>query len=290
MNLMRANLPKQRGRFARRSGVALALCGWLACMALPVTVSAITNVTVVNVTPASFTVFWRTTDLTPSISVFADAGGLTNLAGQVGIEPFPLHTGNPDLTAGYNRRLGRTALQQKTRSYGLVQMRVSGCRPNTTYYFRLTSTPAVGSLEVYPSSGPLPAVTTPAENAFVVNHQQLIIDVPGLDIEGRVVLLTHTNAAYPLAAVLGDGVGTNQVFFDVNNLFDRTNGRNFTPLGAQEFAVDVRGPNQSDLAANFTLNFGANFTVAQTTPVSVGNEFFAVYVGSTLVVTGQTGG
>ena len=290
MNIMRANLPKHRARSARRPGVALALCGWLAWAVLPLAASAITNVTVVNVTPASFTVFWRATDLTPSLAVFADAGGLTNLAGQVGIEPFPLHTGNPNLAAGYDRRLGRTALQQKTRGYGLVQMRVTGCRPNTTYYFRLTSTPAVGSPEVFPPSGPLPAVTTAGENAFVVNHQQLIIDVPGLDIEGRVVLLTHTNAAYPLAAVIGDGVGTNQVFFDVNNLFDRTSGGNFTPLGAQEFAVDVLGPNQSDLAAIFTLNFGANFTVAQTIPASVGNEFFAVYVGSTLVVTGQTGG
>ncbi len=290
MNLMRANLPKQCGRFARRSGLALACCGWLAWTALPATASAITNVTVVNVSPASFTVFWRATDVNPSIAVFADAGGLTNLTGQVGIEPFPLHTGNPDLAAGYQRRLSRTALQQQTRSYGLMHMRVTGCHPNTTYYFRLTSTPAVGSPEVYPASGPLPAVTTPMENAFVVNHQQLIIEVPGLDMEGRVVLLTHTNAAYPLAAVLGDGVGTNQVFFDVNNLFDRTSGANFTPLGAQEFAVAVRGPNQSELAAKFILNFGANFTVAQATSVSVGNEFFAVYVGSSLVVTGQTAG
>lgn len=290
MNAMRTNIPKQRCRFDRRPGVALALCGWLAWAALPTAAIAITNVTVVNVTPASFSVVWRPAGSTPSLAVFADAGGLTNLAGQVGIEPFPLHTGNPDLAAGYDRRLGRTALQQKTRGYGLMQMRVTGCRPNTTYYFRLTSTPAVGSPEVFPASGPLPAVTTAAENTFVVNHQQLIIDVPGLDIEGRVVLLTHTNAPHPLAAVIGDGVGTNQVCFDVNDLFDLGNGGNFTRLGAQDFAVDVLGPNQSDLPAHFTLNFAAAFTVAQTTSATVGNEFLAVYVGSTLVITGQAGG
>lgn len=78
--------------------------------------------------------------------------------------------------------------------------------------------------------------------------------------------------------MIGDGVGTNQVFFGANDLFDQASGGNFTPLGAQDFAVDVLGPNQSDLTALFTLNFAANFTVAQTTSATVGNEFFAVYV------------
>jgi len=290
MNSMRANLLKPRGWFARRPGVLLALGGWLACLSLPLAANAITNVTVVNVSPAGFTVFCRAVDPIPAIAVFADADGLTNLAGQVGIERFPLHTGNPDLAAGYDRRLGRAALQEKTRSFGLVAWRVTGCRPGTPYYFRLTSTPSGGNPEVFPVSGPLPVAITPSENTFVVNHQQLLIDIPGLDIEGRLVLLTHTNALYPLAAVVGDGVGTNQVFFDVNNLIDATRGGNFTALGSQSFAVDVLGPNQSDLAASFTLNFATNFTVAQATSTSVENEFLAVYVGSSIVLTGQTGG
>jgi len=290
MNLMRAILLQPRRRFGRPSCVALAWAGWLAWAALPAAASSITNVTVVNVTPASFSVFWRAANSTPSIAVFADAGGLTNLSGQLGIETFPLHTGNPDLAAGYERRLGRNALQQKTRGFGLVQMRVNGCRPSTTYYFRLTSTPTAGSPEVYPESGPLPVVTTAAENTFVVNHQQLVIEVPGLDIEGRIALLTHTNSPHPLAAVVGDGVGTNQVFFDVNDLFDSDNSGNFSRLGAQEFAVNVLGPNQSELAALFTLNFSTNFTGVQATAAAVGNEFLAVYVGSTIVLTGQTGG
>lgn len=290
MIAMCANISPRGCRSDRGPGFALALCGWLMWAALPAAATSITNVTVVNVTPASFSVFWRAAGSTPSIAVFADEGGLTNLAGQVGIEPFPLHTGNPDLAAGYERRLGAAALRQKTTSYGLVQMRVTGCRPSTTYYFRLMSTPAAGSPEVYPESGPLPAVTTAAENSFVVNHQQLIIDVPGLDIEGRIALLTHTNSPHPLAAVIGDGVGTNQVFFDVNDLFELGNGGNFNRFGAQEFAVNVLGPNHSDLVARFTLNFVTNFTVAQTTTASVANEFLAVFVGSSIVLTGQAGG
>jgi hypothetical protein len=289
MNAMRANMNEQRCRSGRRSGAVLALCGGLAWAALSAS-GSITNVTVVNVTPSGFSVFWRAAaDTTPSIAVFADAGGVTNLAGQVGIEAFPLHTGNPDLAAGYERRLGRAALRQKTQSYGLMMMRVTGGRPNTTYHYRLASAPALGSPEVYPASGPLPAVTTPRENSFVANYQQLIIDVADLNTEGRVVLLTHTNAAYPLAAVIGDGVGTNQVFFDANDLFDLAGAGNFMPLGAQDFAAEVLGPNQSDISQHFALNFTADFAVAQATLAAVGTEFFAATVGSTIVLFGQNG-
>ena len=289
MNAMRANLKEQHCRFHRLPEVVLGLCASLVWGALPAA-GSITNVAVANVTPSSFSVFWRAgADTTPSIGVFADAGGVTNLAGQVGIEAFPLHTGNPDLAAGYERRLGRAALRQKTQSYGLMLMRVTGCRPNTAYYFRLASAPPSGSPDLYPASGPLPVVTTPRENTFVANHQQLILEVTDLNTEGRVVLLTHTNAAYALAAVVGDGVGTNQVFFDANDLFDLAGGGNFTPLGAQDFTAEVLGPNQSDLSQHFALNFTASFTVAQTTLAAVGTEFFAATVGSTIVLFGQAG-
>ena len=266
------------------------LCCWLALSAFSADAAVITNVTAVNVTPSSFSVFWRAhSGTTPSIEIFADAAGATNLAGQVGIEVSPLHTGNPDLAAGYERRLGRAALKQKTQEHGLMMIRVTGCRPNTTYYYRVASTTASGTREVFPTASPLPAVTTPRENTFVVNHQQLIVDVADLNTEGRVCLLTHTNAAYPLAAVIGDGVRTNQVFFDVNNLFEQAGGGNFSALGAQEFKVDVFGADESKLSQQFTLNFTASFAIAQTTLASFGTEFFAASVGSTIVLFGENG-
>jgi len=89
--------------------------------------------------------------------------------------------------------------------------------------------------------------------------------------------------------VIGDGVGTNQVLFDPNNLFLQAGGGNFAALGSQEFAIDVLGPNQSDIAQKFTLNFTASFAVAQATVASLGSEFFAASVGSTIVLYGQNG-
>src|SRR6185436_3873122 len=99
----------------------------------------------------------------------------------------------------------------------------------------------------------------------------------------------HTNAVYPLAAIVGDGVDATQVSFDPNNLFLQAGGGNFASLGLQDFAVNVLGPNQSDIAQHFTLNFTASFAVAQATVASLGSEFFAASVGSTIVLYGQNG-
>lgn len=265
----------------------LAVLGTFALMSLTASGVTITNVAVANITPSGFDVVWRAESSTPAIAVFADAGGVTNLARQLGIEAYPLHTGSPQLAAGYERRLGQHAIRQKTRNFGLVMMRVSGGQPGTTYYYRLTSTPASGSPGVYPASGPLPSVTTPLENTFVVNDQSLILEVPALDAEGRILLLAHSNAPVALAAVVGDGASTNQAFFHLNDLFALVGGGNFGALGPQEFSVTVMGASQADILQNFTVVFGADFAVGQGTAYSIGTEFLAAYFGSTVVRAGQ---
>lgn len=249
----------------------------------------LTNYTVVNVTPTSFSVIWRATNATPSIAVFADAGGITNLAGQVGVEAFPLRTGNPDLAAGYQRRVNAAQVRTETRGFGLMMMRVSGCHPATTYYFRLISTPTNGAPVVNPVSGPLPSVTTAVENSFVANDQVIILNVPDPGSEGEIVLLSHTNAAYPLAAVVGDGVGTNQVFFNVNDLLAAGSTGNFMPLGDQNFGMDILGPNNADLSQPYTLTFTADFATALTTLASVDTDFVGLNVGTAVLRAGQSG-
>lgn len=285
---MRVNLPKARRTWDCRLLLAGLVLGGLLATLRPAAAVTITNVTPVNVTPSSFSIFWRAGDSAPSIAVFADAGGATNLSGQLGIEVDPLNTGYAGLAAGYERRVGQAVLRQRTRSYGMMLVRVTGCRPGTTYYYQLTSTPSSGTPAVYPASGPLPSVTTEQENTFVVNAQQLVLEVPGVDNSGQIVLLNHPTASHPLAAVVGDGVGTNQVFFNANDLFAQVGGGNLTPMGAQNFTVDVLGPNQADFTAQFTLTFATNFTVGQGTQTSIGTEFLALSVGSTNLQSGQT--
>ena len=148
---------------AARRGLALA---WLLCMAHPalgqVTIS---NVTVVNVTPSSFSVVWSasstaSSSLTPVLSVFADAGGVTNLAGQVGLDYYPLNSGSPAATNAYQQRLSEASLRQETQSLGLAEVQVSSLNPNTTYYFQVQESDSLGHQAMSPPAGPLPAVTT----------------------------------------------------------------------------------------------------------------------------------
>lgn len=249
----------------------------------------ITNVTPVNVSPSSFGVFWRSgSGFSPSIQVFADPAAASNITPQLSVKLTPIHTGNPDDAAGYYRRQSEIALQQKAQSLSLSLVTVSGCKPGTTYYFRLASTPDAGAAVVYPTNTPLPSVTTGRDNVFVINDQPLILDVPGVDTYGRVVLLSHTNSPYPLAAVVGDGAGTNQAFFNFTDLLTLSGGTNFMPTGAQTFDVTSLGLRGDEESAQFSLAFSQAFGTGQAGRLSFGTEFLQLVFGSAVVQTGQS--
>jgi hypothetical protein len=265
---------------------------WLILAALMLAVQSasalvITNVAPVNITPSSFSLVWASTPpIIPAISVYADAAGVTNLAGQVGIEFYPLHSGNPAATNGYDQRLSQAAIRQKSQGLGLVQVRVSGCSPGTTYYYRLQVSNN-GQTLTSPASGPLPSVTTAVENSFVVQSRQLIITLPGIDVSGSIVTLANTNTPSILAAVAGDGVALNQVFFSVADLIAAVGGTNFLPLGNQDFTIKVLGTAHSVVAQTYTLNFTTDFLIGQADQSSLG-QFLALSLGSTVLRAGDT--
>jgi hypothetical protein len=245
--------------------------------------STVTNVTPVNVTPRGFSILCRAS-ASVSLSLFADAVGASNVTKQLGIESFPVHTGVADLPAGYSRRQSQIAIRQKTAGFGLVLVRVTGCTPATSYFYRLGD-----GANLYPASGSLPSVTTETENTFVIDDEPLLIDFPGLDNLGRIVTVTHTNASHPLAAVIGDGAGTNQAFFNLNDLFALAGGGNLAPLGAQTFSVHVLGPGGADTPAQFTVSFGLTFnTGAGNNTLNIGNQYLVVGVGSAVLLVGQS--
>jgi hypothetical protein len=251
----------------------------------------ITNVSTVNITPGSFSVVWGTSpSVTPAISVFADPAGVTNLAGKVGIELFPLHTGDPTLTNSYFRRLNQAALRQKTIGMDLVHVRVSGCTPNTTYYYRVqVSTPGTnGQQTIWPPSGPLPAVTTAQENSFVTQSRQLIITLASADPSGSVILLSNTNTTSVLAAVAGDGVAPNQVFFSVSDIIDSLGKSNLLLLGNQEFTARVLGTSTNSQPHLYSLVLSNDFLIAQPNQFSSG-EYYALAIGSSVLRAGTAG-
>ena len=253
----------------------------------------LSGVTTVNVTPSSFSIVGTCSsaidsNLTVSVSVFADAGGVTNLAGQVGLELYPLLTGNPGATNAYDRRLNQQALRQETMSLGLIHARVSSCSPGATYYYSLRVAQTNGQSAVWPTNGPLPSVTTPGENAFVLQSEQLVVSLGQTSPGGAIVLLSNSNTPSILAAVVGDGAGTNQAFFSINELLAAAGNTNVLPSGTEEFTAVVRGLPLGQIVQTFSLAFSSNFVVGTSAQVSFG-AFVELSLGSAAVLAGQGG-
>lgn len=276
--------PRLRAGWA---GLALILFVFAAVPAWAANNLWITNVSLVNITPSSFSVVCATSpNAVPSISVFSDAAGTSSLGGTVGIELYPLHTGSPAATNLYSRRLGEAVLRQKTMSLGLVHLRVSDCLPRTIYYYRLQITNSLGQQAVWPASGPLPAVTTAQENSFVLQSRQIIINLPGLDPSGSVVILSNSNTPSLLAAVAGDGAAGNQVFFSVNDLLAAAANTNYLPLGNQSFQASILGASSNTFSQTYTLNFTTDFAVGQ--EIQFGLVDYAVLtLGSAISLAGS---
>ena len=91
--------PSEPPRYPGVNGIAARLAPWapwrawllallgLCCCPRPSLAAVISNVIPVNVTPTSFSILWRTAPSTPSIAIFSDPGGLTNLSGQFLTDP-----------------------------------------------------------------------------------------------------------------------------------------------------------------------------------------------------------
>jgi hypothetical protein len=256
--------------------------------------TTITNVLTVNVTPSAFSVVWvdgpaLTASLTPTISVYADPAGATNLAGQVGVQWYPLNSGAPSATNAYQRRLSQARLRQESQNLGFTEVRVSGCIPQTTYYYRLGVNGPNGPVAAWPASGPLPSVTTAQQNGFVADSLQLLLEVSPATPPGSIILLSTTNTPGVLAAVVGDGAASNQVFFSLSDLLAAAGTTNLAPLGVQEFtAMELGSGTGSVVPETYDLNFTSTFNVGVQSQLTLG-AYVNLAVGLAAVQAGQSG-
>jgi hypothetical protein len=254
----------------------------------------ITNVATVNVTPAGFSVVAAassaiTSSTATMLSVFSDPGGVTNLAGRVGVEWYPLNSGDPTATNSYQTFLSESVLRQDSMGLGLIYARVTQCAPGTTYYYQITVTNTNGQSTVWPASGPLPSAATALQNSFVLQSQQLLVTLNDATPPGSIITLSTSNSASILAAVVGDGVPTNQVFFNVNDLIAATGGTNYSPVGSELFTATLLGSSPSSLAQTYNLIFSNNFTVGQIGAVTLGALTATVSVGTGAMLAGSSG-
>lgn len=254
----------------------------------------ITNVQTVNLTPSGFSVVAAVSRSVLSststvISVFSDPNGVTNLAGQVGVELYPLNSGDPAVTNAYQGLLNRATLRQNAMGQGLIYARVSSCLPGTRYYYQIAVTNTDGQSAVWPTNGPLPAATTAGENSFVLDSEQLLLTVSAVYPPGSVVTLSTSNSASTLAAVVGDGAGPNQVLFNLSDLIAASGGTNLAPVGNQSFTASVLGQTAGTPSQTYTLAFSTNFSVGQYGADTLGNLVAAIAIGSGVMQAGSNG-
>jgi len=186
---------------------------WLCPAALAVA-PVVSDITVSDVTPVSFSVIWKS-DLasTSDLNVFTDSAGTTPVAGAI-IESQPVKNGDAGIAAA-------------AEDIGVMKVRVTGLTANTTYYFQ-TETTEKGGIDVTlaPTAAPLPEVTTAGDvirtlmddSAEVPFTNDLIIF--DCDVAGALLVADVAGSDYPVSGFAGDGVAGNLAYADLNNVFN----------------------------------------------------------------------
>lgn len=227
----------------------------------------LSQATVGNVDVSQFHVFWQVDgDGVPHLDIYADAGGITSLNGQLGVEFYPLEMNDVTVFQTAEQRASRRALQELTKSKGIVLAKVTGAQPGTAYHVRPRSFSA-GGVPNEAALAPLLPVTTAQRTTFVIESRQLRAGFGGCvaGSQGLVMKLSMAGAPYPLLAVVGDYGLDEQALFDLSRLLDPAGTTNATLSGTPQFTLELIGPT-APAGTNLTdVPFSSSHVVAQIT-------------------------
>ncbi len=184
-------------------------------------VPEVSHVMVTDVTTTSFSVIWAANEAsTAGLEVYADENG-SSLVDAL-ITPHPIESGDDTI---------KTAAENN----GVMKVRVTGLAPDTTYYFKTSTTSKSSTDTTYnPSAAPFTPVTTESETVRTYESggdilpfsNDLIIEACYLNdgttpAEGTLVLATVAGGSHPITAFVGDGVDSPYAIIDLNNVFSR---------------------------------------------------------------------
>lgn len=199
----------------------------------------VNNITVTDVTPGGFSVLWNSDQAAFSfIRVYNDANGNSEAGGKISISANPLKKDSSFI---------RSASEQA----GIMQVRVNGLTPSTSYYFQtLTLSAATGEMTLWPETTPLSEVTTMAQvdrsmeenSSDVLFSNDLVLFVmpnqDGSDMEaGTIVAVEVPGCAYPVSGVAGDSIDSPFVIIDATNFYDNVNFRSLVLQGEEQITV-----------------------------------------------------
>ena len=215
----------------------------------------LSNVTITDVTPSSFSVLWHADTLSdPRIDIFTDAEGSNNVTSQFEVVTFPLQSVEPQL-----------GFVQTLREKGLMKLQIRGLQPANNYYLRVHSESADDS-GVWPIVNPqLPqastaVVTTQTENSFIQQAKQLVVNFHAPESEGWSVFVSSPNATYPVSSFVKAQSLPNSAVINLANLFN--NGVNYSPQATETLTVNVLDDEGQLRTRELDVDFSTGFSVA----------------------------
>lgn len=216
-----------------------------------------------DVTPSGFSVVWETSGpATPTIGVFADAAGTTDITDQFEIVFYPFQ-GDPAAADEIAEADNRDALRLAASNRGLTKVRLHGGMPNTTYHYALVSSTGVETASFPPGGGTVP-VTTTGENSFVTQSSQILVTVLLPDPTGALMTVNSSEAVHGgLSAIVGDGAQPNQAYFNLNQLF-QTADANWDFTGTQLLNLTLRQGGGQTITRDLPVEIIGGFAVAAT--------------------------
>lgn len=201
-------------------------------------VPTVADLTVTDVTTRSFSVVWSASEpSTSDLKVYDDAEGLLPTVGAVATSQ-PVNNGS-------------AAIQSAAENNGVMKVRVTGLKPNTTYYFQaVTTSKSTSDVVSLPETAPLPGVTTETRTIRTqiagVDEIPFTNDLIALECylpdgvtpaEGTLLVAGVEGCDYPVSNFVGDGVTSPLAYVDLNNLFNTAGNVNEPLVGGEKLLL-----------------------------------------------------
>ncbi len=231
------------------------------------------GVCVLDVTPGSFEILWQADpNGSPSLTVYTDKAGTLKAGPEIAVGSIPLHGGDSEAGNSYEAMVQRKEFRDRVRSLGLYKMRVSGLKPETSYYFKAQIAYQGGQEITYPSTGTR-AVTTPGPASFVSNASIITLELDNpqgnLNAQGYVVSAFCPKSRHGVSAYVEDGALTNTVCLNLANVFSMDSGNWRSGQEEEVILVVLRGVDAPPVWATVSMHFDDTFAVAQSRPVEL---------------------